>query len=260
MACSIVLCAYNTRNGGSLANHLASCRKKRKLQDAAVAAAAMASAVGKQTHDEQGRIMWLRDHNDVCENRYTPGQLLLCSHGNTAWHRRFTDAATSEPPAGDWMCALCVQAETDGEDMMDHDLEGEEDAVDGAGFDRSTVHADDEEGKTDTSEAEYDKADILPYPPSIWDATTSAALMRVFARHAPPPVTTATVRQQLFFRGRWNCARVRSGRMWAFMSAVQCVYSAGASKIRAGACLWIHVANQPLFNVFSIRSRIVTEG
>jgi hypothetical protein len=129
--------AFNTNNGGSLTNHVASCRKKRKLQGAAVAAAAKASAAGTQTHDEQGRILWFRDHHDVCENCSRPGAFLLCSYCNTSWHLRCTAEAFSEPPDGYWACALCVQAEKNGEDMMDHDLERGDDAVDGADFDRS---------------------------------------------------------------------------------------------------------------------------
>ncbi len=113
----------------------------------------------------------------------------------------------SAPPAGYWMCALCVQAENDGEDMIDHGLEGEYDAVDCAGFDRSTVGADDEKGEADTSEAAYDQAGILSYPPSIWDATTAEQLKRALEPHAPPPVTNATVLDQML-----NCVRKRRER------------------------------------------------
>jgi hypothetical protein len=52
-----LFCAFNTTNADSLATHASSCRKKRKLQDDAVAAAAEARAAGKLMHDEHGRIL-----------------------------------------------------------------------------------------------------------------------------------------------------------------------------------------------------------
>ena len=145
-----------------------------------------------RTRDEKGRKLWLTDHNDVCENCLGTGKKLLCSYCNTAWHLHCTAEAFSEAPAGFWMCSMCVEAERRGEDMMQHGLEGEDAAVDGAGFDPSAVDADDEEGETDISQAAYDKAGILPFPPSIWDASTMAALKRGLELHTPPEETHAT--------------------------------------------------------------------
>ncbi len=96
------------------------------------------------------------------------------------------------------MCVLCAQAESNREDMTHYGLEGEDDAVDGAGFDQSLVDANDEDGETDTSgEAAYDKAGILSFSPSIWDPTTSAALKRAPEPHARPPVASATLIDQM---------------------------------------------------------------
>ncbi len=50
-----------------------------------------------------------------------------------------------------------------GEDVMHHRLAGEDDAVDGAGFDPSLVDANDEDGETATSEAAYEKAGICSF-------------------------------------------------------------------------------------------------
>ncbi len=49
--------------------------------------------------------------------------------------------------------------------MTHHGLEGEDDAVHGAGFDPSLVDANDEDGETDTSEAAYDRAGFLSFHP-----------------------------------------------------------------------------------------------
>jgi hypothetical protein len=128
--------------------------------------------------------------------------------------------ALRKPPAGYWTCAMCVEAEQDGEGMIDHGLEGEDDALDGAGFDRSTVDADDEEGETDISEAPYDEAGILSLPPSIWDGTTSAALKRALEPHVPPPVTTATV-----FGHIRNCVKSTHALSLSVMVAFDAVLS-----------------------------------
>ena len=85
---------------------------------------------------------------------------------------------------------MCVEAERSGEDMMQHGLEGEHDAA-GAGFDPS-VDADDKEGDADISQAAYDKAGILSYPPNIWDASTLAALQRALEPRPLPEKTRAT--------------------------------------------------------------------
>jgi hypothetical protein len=99
-------------------------------------------------------------------------------------------------------------------------LEGEDEAVDGARFDRSTVDAEDEEGETDTSEAAYDKAGILSYPPSISDAMTSAALKRALEPRMSPPVTTATVRDQML-----NCVKSTHALSLSGMVALDTVLS-----------------------------------
>ena len=183
---------FTTTHPGPLGAHEVACRRKRQRTEAAIAEAAQASAFLTRTHDEKGRKLWLTDHNDICENCLGTGNMLLCSYCNTAWHLQCTAESFSEAPTGYWMCSMCVEAERRGEDMMQHGLEGEDAAVDGAGFDPSAVDADDEEGETDISQAAYDKAGILPFPPSIWDASTMAALKRALEPHTPAQETRAT--------------------------------------------------------------------
>jgi hypothetical protein len=185
-------CQLNTNTPGALGNHVKSCRRKRQRADAAISAAAQASAFLTRTRDEKGRKLWLTEHNDVCENCLESGNMLLCSYCNTAWHLQCTAEAFSEAPTGDWMCGLCTEAERLGENMMQHGLEGEGDDADGAGFDPSGVDADDEDGETDVTQAAYVKAGLRPFQSDIWDASTMAALQRGLDPHPPPEETRAT--------------------------------------------------------------------
>jgi hypothetical protein len=66
----------------------------------------------------------------------------------------------------------------------------------------------------------YDKADILPFPRSIWDAMTSASLKRALEPHAPPPVTTATVLDQML-----NCVKSTDALSLSVMVAFDTVLS-----------------------------------
>ena len=99
------------------------------------------------------------------------------------------------------MCGLCVQAEREGDDMANHGLEGEDDHDEAPAFDPA-VDADDEDGETDISEAAYDAAGILPFPPSIWDATTADALRRALEPHPPAVASRATTADTMLNRVR----------------------------------------------------------
>ena len=189
-------CPLVCRNPGALATHAVACRRKRKLQEAALAAGVQATEFQQRTRDEQGRKLWTTDHNDICETCYGTGELLLCSYCNTAWHLHCTPEMFLEAPTGHWMCSMYVQAERDGENMMEHGLDDEDNAEGGA-YDPSAIDADDEEGETDISQVAYENAGILPYPPNIFDASTQAALARALEPHALPPATHATTADKM---------------------------------------------------------------
>jgi hypothetical protein len=160
-ACST--CPFTSDNAGALATHSASCLRKRKRRESASREAAAATAFRILTRDDKGRKLWTTDHNDVCENCSKDGELLLCSYCNTSWHLQCTAEGFLQAPDGFWMCSLCVEAELNGEDMMEHGIQGEDAAI-GAAYDPAYVDADDLEGETDISEAAYEKADIFPFP------------------------------------------------------------------------------------------------
>jgi hypothetical protein len=69
-------CPLVCRNPGSQATHVVSCRRKRKLQEAAVTAAQQATEFQQRTREHVGRRLWTTDHNDTCENGYGTGELL----------------------------------------------------------------------------------------------------------------------------------------------------------------------------------------
>jgi hypothetical protein len=185
-------CALTSVNAGALATHAVACRKKRKLEQEAIDSAAKEVDFRSQTHDKQGRLLWRTEHNDKCENCDKEGHLLLCSYCNTSWHLGCTPEQLTEAPEGHWMCSLCVEAERGGEDFRHHGLDGEDDFAGAGAFDPD-VDADDVDGHADFSNAAYDDAGILPFAPSVWEATTTAALQRAIQEPALPDLTSATV-------------------------------------------------------------------
>ena len=183
-------------------HHQAACSRKKRLRETVEAdlAEQEANAIRIKTHDDVGRKLWLTAHNDICETCGGTGNLLLCSYCNTAWHFGCTGEGLTEAPEGWWMCSLCVQAEREGDDMTHHGLDGEEDGVGDYAPSDPIVDADDEDGETDISERAYDAAGIPPLPPSIWEATTRAALKRALEPHAPPLPSRATAADTMLNR------------------------------------------------------------
>lgn len=79
-------CPLVCRNPGALATHAVLCRRKWKLQEAAVAVAVQATEFLQRMRDHEGRKLWTTDHTDIWENCYGTGELLLYSYCNTARH------------------------------------------------------------------------------------------------------------------------------------------------------------------------------
>jgi len=126
------------------------------------------AVVRSETRDDAGRKLWRTAHNDLCEVCGKEGNLLLCSYCNTSWFLQCTGEQLIEAPEGYWMCGMWVEAEREGDDMTHHGLPGDDEEEEAPVFDPSVDDADDEDGETDISEAAYDTAGILPFPPSIW--------------------------------------------------------------------------------------------
>ena len=195
-------CPFSTSHPGALGTHSRACeRRKRKRDVVADDLARQEALIRSETHDDAGRKLWRTAHNDLCEVCGKEGSLLLCSYCNTSWHLQCTGEQFVEAPEGYWMCGMCVEAEREGDDMTHHGLPGEDDEEEAPVFDRS-VDADDEDGETDISEAAYEAAGILPFPPSIWDATTADALRRALAPHPSPLASRATCADTMLNRLR----------------------------------------------------------
>jgi hypothetical protein len=95
-----------------------------------------------------GKLLW----------NWRASVVLLLQHG-AAFTLICTPEMFLEAPTG--QCSMCVQAERDGKNMMEHGL-GDEANAEGGGA-PSTVYGDDEEGETDISRAAYENGYVTVF-------------------------------------------------------------------------------------------------